>query len=351
MKPFHLRAMNSKERRKLMKIRLLERFLFVSALLFSILLFSVNMSFAQAPVKLRIAGQPLGGSMFVIAAGIGEVLKTVLPKGSTVDILPYAGSAGNPKLVGEGGAEIGLAVNFTNKWAYEGRIAYDKKYENLRALVGGYDTGWLCIMNHPKVQLNSFDEIKEKKFPIKIMILTAGSLGAFGAKQMLDAYGISANDIKSWGGSITETSFPTIVSAFQDGRIDSFIHIPTPGNPTVTELSLSPGIKFLPIKDEVRKRMAVDGWIPNVMPAGTWKGQDKDIASVGWWTSVICTKDMSEDIAYLVTKTLIERKGDVASFFAGFNQLDPKTAWTDEKNGIPLHPGAIRYFKEKKLMP
>jgi uncharacterized protein len=328
-----------------------ERFVFILALLGSFLLFSVSSSFAQAPVKLRIASQPLGGSMYVIAAGISEVLKTVLPKGSTVDILPYAATVGNPKLVGQGGAEIGLSTNFTSKWAYEGRVAYDTKFENLRALLGGHDTGWLCIMMHPKVQLNSFDEIKEKKYPIKIMILTPGSLGAFGAKQLLDAYGISFSDIKAWGGSVTESSFGTITSAYQDGRIDCFIHVPTPGNPAVTELSVAPGIKFLPIKEEVRKRMAADGWIPNVMAAGTWKGQDQNIPLVGWWSSVICTRDLPEDIAYLVTKTLIERKNDVASFFAGFSQLDPKTAWTEEKNGIPLHPGAMKYYKEKKLMP
>jgi uncharacterized protein len=328
------------------------RFYFATILLFSfILLLFTSPSFAQAPVKIRIATQPLGGSMYLIGAGMAEVLKKVLPTGSTIDVLPYSASVGNPKVVGQGGAEIGLAVNFTNKWAYEGRIAYDKKYENLRALFGGYDTGWVCIMTHPKAGLNSFDEIKEKKFPLRLMVVPPGSMSPIAAKHILEGYGISSSDLKAWGGSYTETSFDVIVKAYQDGRIDCFIHVPTPGNPVVEELSLTPGIKFLPIKDEVRKRMAVDGWIPNVMPANTWKGQDKDLPTVGWWTSIICTKDLPEDLAYLITKTILEKKDEVGKVFAGFKQLDPKTAWTEEKNGILLHPGAIRYYKEMKYMP
>lgn len=329
------------------------RFFFIMTLLFTLsLLLPASRSFNQAPIHLRIASHSLGSSMYLIGAGVAGALRKRLPPGSTLDVLPYAGGVGNAKLVGQGGAEIGLGVNLTNKWAYEGKFGYDTKFQNLRALAGGHDTGWLCIMAHPKFPLNSFDEIKGKKYPFRLMILPPGSMGRAGAYQLLEAYGITVSDLKAWGGSVTETSFEVIVSAFQDGRIDCFIHVPTPGNPTVTELATTTGIKFLPIKEEVVKQMSAFGWAPSFMPAGTWKGVDKDVPLVGWWTDIICTKDLPDDIAYLVTKIILEEKDEVAKIYPDFKKyLDPKTAWIDEKNRIPLHPGAIRYYKEKNYMP
>jgi len=328
------------------------RFFFIMALLLLLsLLISVGPSFSQPPIKLRIATQPLGGTMYLIGAGVAEALKKGLPTGSMVDVLPYAGGIGNAKVVSKGDAEIGLAQNVTNVWAYLGKPPYDTKMENLRGLLGGYDAGWLLFMVHPKVHLNSIEEIKEKKFPLRLMILPPGSMGEAGAKHLMDGYGISEGDLKAWGGSVIRTSFEVIQNAFQDGRADCWIHTIPPNHPIVTELSLTTGIKFLPLNEKAVKHMANEGWAPYLMPAGTWKGQDRDVMSVGWWCCLITTKDFPDDLAYLVTKTVLENKDIVTKVYNGFKILDPKTAWTNEKNGLPLHPGAIRYYKEKKLMP
>lgn len=327
------------------------RFFFIMALLFALsLLLPASPSFSQTPVRFRIASMAVGGSFYIIATGMAEVLKKVLPPGSDVDVLPYAAGVGNPKLVGTGGAEIGMANNVTSRWAYSGKFAYDKSYTNLRALLGGYDSGWLAVMMHPKAQLNSFDEIKEKKSCLRLMVLPPGTLGTYGANQLFEAYGISVNDLKAWGGSVTETSFEVIQNAFQDGRADCWIHVPSPATSAVTELALTTGIKFMPLKEEVIKVMSTHGWVPSIIPVGIWK-VDKAVPTVGYYSNLITTKDFPDDLAYLVTKTLLEKRDDVAKVYAGFKQLDPKTAWTDEKNRIPLHPGAMRYYKEKNLMP
>jgi len=307
--------------------------------------------FGQAPVHLKFASHSLGSSWYLLGAAMTELLKKNLPPGSNVDLLPYAAGVGNPKLISKGEADCGLGVNVTSKWAYEGKIAYDTKMSNLRGLLGGLDTYWLGVMVRSKVEVNSFEEIKKKKYPLKMMLLPPGSLGELGARQILEAYGISASDIKSWGGSVTNTSFEVIVSAMQDGRTDCFIQVITPGHPSVMELAVTTGLKFLPLNEEVIGRLGGMGWDSSVIPSGTFKGQDKSVRTVGFSSGVIVTDKFPQDVAYLLTKIVNENKDPLVQVYNAVKVFDPQTAWQESKNRIPLHPAAARYYKEKKWMP
>jgi TRAP transporter TAXI family solute receptor len=307
--------------------------------------------FAQAPVKLKFCSHSLGSSYYLMGAAISELLKKNLPAGSSIDVLPYASALGNTKIVNKGEAELGLGTDVTNRWAWEGKEAFNAKLPDMRSLLGGMDTFWLAVMVRSKLNINSLDEVREKKMPLKIMLLPPGSFAEFGARRLLEFYGISAKDITSWGGSITNNTFEVIASAMQEGRADCFIHLITPGHPTVTELAVTVGIKFLSLKDEVTERMKANGWNISVMPGGTFKGQDKAVKTVGCTTGIITTKNFSDDLAYLVTKTVNENKDDLVRVYDAVKVYDPKTAWQDVKNGVPIHPGAVRFYKEKKWMP
>lgn len=308
-------------------------------------------SYSQAPVRLKFASHSLGSSWYLLGAAITEILKKNLPPGSNVDLLPYAAGVGNPKLISKGEADCGLGVNVTSKWAYEGKVAYDTKMANLRGLLGGLDTYWLAVMVRSKVEVNSLEEIIKKKYPLKLMLLTPGSLGELGARQIMDAYGISAADIKSWGGSVTNTSFEVIVSAMQDGRTDCFIQVITPGHPSVMELAVTTGLKFLPLGGSIIERLGGMGWESSVIPAGTFKGQDKDVKTVGFSSGVIVTDKFPDNVAYLLTKIVNENKDPLVKVYNAVKVFDPKTAWQESKNRIPLHPAAVGYYKEKKWMP
>ncbi len=307
--------------------------------------------YSQAPVRLKFASHSLGSSWYLLGAAITETLKKNLPPGSNVDLLPYAAGVGNPKLISKGEADCGLGVNVTSKWAYEGKVAYDTKMTNLRGLLGGLDTYWLAVMVRSKVEVNSLEEIIKKKYPLKLMLLTPGSLGELGARQLFEAYGISPADIKSWGGSVTNTSFEVIVSAMQDGRTDCFIQVITPGHPSVMELAVTTGIKFLPLGESIAQRLGGMGWESSVIPANTFKGQDKDVRTVGFSSGVIVTDKFPDNIAYLLTKIVNENKDPLVKVYNAVKVFDPKTAWQESKNRIPLHPAAVRYYKEKKWMP
>ncbi len=65
--------------------------------------------------------------------------------------------------------------------------------------------------------------------------------------------------------------------------------------------------------------------------------------------SVVTSADVSEDVVYAVVKAVFDNLDDFRKQHPAFANLDPKKMI---KDGIsaPLHPGAVKYYKEKGLM-
>jgi len=82
-------------------------------------------------------------------------------------------------------------------------------------------------------------------------------------------------------------------------------------------------------------------------PAGTFKGVDYDVLTPDNGIQLICDANMSDELVYKLTKTIVENLDCVTKIYAPAKELNP--AWCGSKLGNPFHPGAIKYFKEKGL--
>jgi hypothetical protein len=310
----------------------------------------VTAAAAQQPVTLAFSSLNAGTAWYVYGATMADLLRKALPPGSNVDVKPFAGGVGNAKLVARNETPLGLSFTVTNRWAFEGVEAYDSKLDNLRGLVGGLDTYYLLAVAQKKLDIRSLRDVKDKKVPLKIYTLPVGSLGEFGGRQLLRAYGISYADIKAAGGSTTHVGYNVIVDAFKDGRADVLLAVVTPKHPSVSEIATFTDVAFLGLEPEVIQALAPLGYTPATMPAETFKKQAEAVRTVGFPTVLITNKELPEPVAYTVTRTLIENKDALVRGHAGLSAFEPRTAWRPENVGVPLHPGAERAYREKGWM-
>jgi uncharacterized protein len=318
----------------------------------AVLLASFALVSAQSagPVNLAFATLGSGSAWYVYGATMAELLRKTLPPGSNVDVKPFSGGVGNAKLVAKNETPLALSFTVTNRWAFEGREAYDARLENLRALVGGLDTYYLNVIAARKLNVTSLKDVKDRKIPVKFTTQPVGSLGEFAARQLLKEYGITYADIKAWGGSVANVNYNIIVDAFKDGRADLLIAVVTPKHPSVTELTTFSDVKFLELEPDRVQALRGFGYKPETMPADTFKSQSAPVKTVGFPTVLITNTSLAEPIAYTITKTIIEGKDALVRGHAGLAEFDPKTAWKPEEVGIPLHPGAERAFRDKGWM-
>lgn len=308
---------------------------------------SVGATAQTAPQNLAFSTLGQGTAWYVYGATIAELLRKTLPAGSNVDVKPFSGGVGNAKLVSKNETPLGLSFTVTNRWALQGQEAYDAKLENLRGLVGGLDSYYLIAMGTQKLNAASLKDIKDRKLPVKLYTLPVGSLGEFGAKQLLKEYGITYDDIKSWGGTITHQGYKVIVDAFKDGRADLLIAVITPKHPSITEIATFSQVKFLSLEPDRVKNLEALGYKGATMPPGTIAGVAQTVNTVGFPTVLITNAALPEPVAYTITKTVIENKDALVRGHAGLAAFDPMTSWKPENVGIPLHPGAERAYREK----
>ena len=88
--------------------------------------------------------------------------------------------------------------------------------------------------------------------------------------------------------------------------------------------------------------------VKDAIPAKTYKGQENDVPTLSVQAILVANKDMPDDVAYKLTKTLFENIGDVAKAHNKGAEIVLEKA-TDGIT-IPLHPGAEKYLKEKNII-
>lgn len=304
------------------------------------------------PINIEFATFTEGTAWYLYGAFLGERIQRELPAGSRVDVLPLAGGTANAGVVSTGEADIGLMFDVTTNWAYNGVVAYEEAYDNLTVLLGGLDQYFIGVVTPEAAKINSIKDIAANKTKVNVYTNPPGGLGAFGGELVLNAYGITFDDIKNWGGMVSQTGYDAIKTALQDRKCDLHPTMLSEGHSFYEEIFHLMDLKVLPIEDDIRQILLDEyGLQPNIMPAGTY-GISEDVPVVGVTTTVIARRDMPDEVAYEITRAIFEHADAFADNFATVKKyFKPEDAWRPEKTGsIPLHPGAERYFREAGLM-
>ncbi|MDH3638937.1 MAG: TRAP transporter substrate-binding protein, partial [Gammaproteobacteria bacterium] len=126
---------------------------------------------------------------------------------------------------------------------------------------------------------------------------------------------------------------------------DLWIHPAAKGHPKVTELAQTTDVRFLEVEAEASPKLKAIGLPAAKLPANTFNHQRTAKTVVGMSTIIITSAGMNADLAYTLAKAIAENASGLKKRMRGLNYFNPKTAWKTT-GGVPLHPGAARYYRE-----
>ena len=132
---------------------------------------------------------------------------------------------------------------------------------------------------------------------------------------------------------------------FRDGQYDVYIGSYAIGSQALVEMSLSRKIRVLSLPNRNEPPAAL-GMAVATIPAKTYPGLVNSQDIVAWRTLMMLAvnKDMPDDVAYTLTKTYFESIPSLKAGNAALSVLDPDDAFSGL--AAPLHPGAVKYYKE-----
>ncbi|MDQ1333568.1 MAG: uncharacterized protein QG552_518 [Thermodesulfobacteriota bacterium] len=301
-------------------------------------MFGISMVFAQKDLRLSIATGGTGGVYYPLGGGMANILSKYIPYAeATAEVT--AASVDNCLLVDANKADMALIMADVGWDAFKGKGKF-KQPLPIRTLAVLYSNNMHVVTLDGK-GIEKVPDLKGKR----VSTGAPGSGTEVKALRVLEAFGLDPNkDMTQDRLGASESA-----GALKDGKIDAYFWDGGLPTASVTDLGATPGIKLKLIShgDAIPNMREKYGplYVKGVIPPKTYPGQDKPIEIALVWNLLICNESMKDNVAYDIVKTLFEHKPELIAVHKMAQQLD--TAPQVDGSPIPLHPGAIRYYKEK----
>lgn len=242
--------------------------------------------------------------------------------------------------------DFGITEASMLAWAYRGEHIYakDGPYPHLRLIARIEDPTYLLVAVKPSLGIKSLGDIRARKLPVRIITDFQPS-----AMPVLDYYGLDKASLESWGGSLVGTKDITAQTAFD--VVVSSLASPAnnPESAFWTTLTVAHDLTFLDLPDALIDHMIKTAdMVPASARWGLLRGVDRSIKTAGRSGEVVFARaDMPDEIAYAAAKAIDRERGELKWFVRPYS-IDPRTV--SDGRGVPLHPGAQRYYREMKYV-
>ena len=279
-----------------------------------------------------------GGIYYPYGGGVAEIWNRYAPGVRAVAEVTGA-SVENVKLAHKGETVIGEVMGDVAVDGYKGLTKFKGQKYDILSMAIMYPN-LLQVVTLKKYGITNIEQIKGKK-------ISSGSPGSgtnFMAEAVFEALGIPKSSYKDSRLSFTESA-----NALRDGTIEVGVWSVGPGTSSILDLATTHDIHIINFTPEQQKKIlatrkeysAVD------LAGGMYHGVDKPVPTIGVWNVMICQTGLSTDLVYKLVKALYEHQDYLL-------KIHPSASYTTPENAvkyspIPLHPGTIKYLKEKGI--
>lgn len=271
---------------------------------------------------------------------IGGAMADVISKNAenfTANVQSTGASIANLNMLKDGDVQMAIVQNDIAYYAVNGTNMFDKKISNITAIASLYpETCQFVTLDTSDVR--SVADLKGKK----VAVGAAGSGAEANVRQILQAYGLTYDDIDE-----QFLSFAEAATALRDGAID--VACLTAGAPTasVQDVANQKNIRLIPLtNDKIEQLIAEYPFYTKItIPSGTYKGVDEDIQTVGVMAILVASDKLSEDKGYSITKAIFENLDKIVAAHPAAKNIQKDTA----KNGLefmPMNKGAEKFYNE-----
>ena len=313
---------------------------------------------AQAPQFFRIGTGSAGGTYFPIGGTIANGISA--PPGSRP--CDKGGQCGVPGLIAiaqsttasvfnnaavqNGELEAGMAAADVTRSMYLGQGKFEgKPHAKLRIVANLYPEDLHLVLPKGKT-INELSDLKGKR----VGIAQAGSGTQVAVLQMLEAWGITRDNIDE-----AELNNSQSAERMADGQLDAYFYAAGWPVAAMVQLSSTKGMNLHSFSEADLKKIndIIPAYIPSKIPGGAYEGISNDTLTPAVSALLVVSADQSEDLIYGITKAMWNKNTRTLldNGHAKGKQITQETALDGIKAlGVPLHPGAEKFYKEAGLL-
>lgn len=290
-------------------------------------------------------GTTKGGATAQVSAGIAKVVSE--HAGFQMRPQPMGGSQQYIPIVNAGELEFGIANVMQTYMAFTGTGISDGKVNDNLRMVSTLMVFRAAIMVRNDSDIHSIADLRGKRIPSGY---SSSPLFAHMLSAMLANGGLTYDDVEK----VPVTGLVPGVNAFKEGKIDAVIAAIGAGFVNAANAAVSGGVRFISLSTDSADAAALAAQAPKtflleVAPGPGATGVIDPTTVMAYDYMLWAGKNVGDDVVYNVTKAMFENEGD----FKGLGPLwrTHSSNGMPKDQGMPYHPGAIKFYKEAGVWP
>ncbi|HEU0151424.1 MAG TPA: TAXI family TRAP transporter solute-binding subunit [Bradyrhizobium sp.] len=288
------------------------------------------------------AGSP-GGAWHTQVTGIAALISEKNPD-IAFHLFP-GGGKDNPTRIQSGESQVGTGIDFLSQAAKEGKAPYSQVHDKVRTLgLTGIEQQFMIYVSADETR-SLAELLKEPK--VSYGVTPQATTEYLTLARALEFYKSSPDQITQGGGKVIVASYGDLIQGFKDGKFEVFWTAGEIPSGVAAQVVQGPRkVKLLPFPDDLRNYLQSKfGYGKGLLKADTYPQlQNTDLAVTTDKNIYLASVDLSDDLAYRITKTIIQNRDRLPKIYSALGAYDPSTAWN--VSAVPLHKGAERAFRE-----
>ncbi|MBE8951893.1 MAG: TAXI family TRAP transporter solute-binding subunit [Quinella sp. 1Q7] len=284
---------------------------------------------------INIATGGTAGTYYPIGGAIAEVLNK---NGMNASAQSTGASVANINMLKDKQVELAIVQNDITYYAVNGLEMFKEsgKIENLSGIASLYPETCQFIVREDS-GIKSINDLKGKR----VAVGAAGSGAEANARQILEAYGITYDDVEEQFLSFAEGAY-----AIKDKTVDAaFV---TAGYPTasVQDVASQNKIRLLPVGDEQIKILTdkYPFYTKTVVPKGVYQGFDEEVQTVSVMAILVCNDKIDAALGEKLTKAVFDNVDKIAAAHSAGKNIKKESALTG-MDFIKMNEGATKVLK------
>lgn len=254
------------------------------------------------------------------------------------------GSIYNLKAIAQGELEMGVVQSDWQYNAYYGKGVFTDQGPNakLRSLFSLHSEPFTVVARADS-GIKTFDDLKGHRVSI-------GNLGSGMRATMEEVMRAKGWDTKMFS-QVKELKASDQPQALCAGEIDAMVFSAGHPNGSIQEATSGCDSRLIPVTGPDIDKLMADHpyYAPATIPGGMYNGNPNETKTFGVKATFVSSSDVPDDVAYEITKAVFENFDSFRTLHFVFATLDKQKMVADGLSA-PLHPGALKYFKEAGLV-
>lgn len=290
---------------------------------------------ASAQDFINILTGGTSGVYYPVGGALSKIYSEGIPD-AKVQVQSTKASVENLNLLQQGKGEIGISLGDSVVLAAKGDAdaGFPQPLDKLRGISAMYPN-YIQIVASADSGIKTLEDLKGKS----VSVGAPKSGTELNARAILEAAGMSYEDL----GKVEYLPFAESVELMKNRQLDATLQSAGLGVASLKDLSTAIPISVVSVPAEVAEKLGAP-YVAETIPANTYDGQAEDVATVAVINFLVSSSDVSDDLAYQMTKLMYENLDELKAAHAATASIDVANAL----KGMPIevHPGAQRYYDE-----